>query len=148
MSKIYVNGTPAGWGSVYEWAGKYRSVILTKDGFVFAAAHLIPKLLGEYEEKYLRAYTPCEGMEKPTLIEALSVCHVEFIIIYPFRGGIGRLVRLLATVMALQANMPPLDFAVLESDKERYVSAIHAGHAGSYDPMRLLFDEILKSSLA
>ena len=102
--------------------------------------------MNEYDEKYLHAYSPCEGMNNSELIEALSICHVEFIIIHPFREGNGRLARLLATVMALQANMPPLDFEIMHSDKKGYISATHAGHAGEYNPMRKIFGEILSYS--
>ena len=48
--------------------------------------------------------------------------------------------------MALQAGMPVLDFEVIENDKERYIEAIHAGHAGDYEPMKFIFSEILDSS--
>ncbi len=133
-------------GSIYEWAGEYRSVNMSKDDFHFAAAHLIPKLMDEYEEKYLRVHTPCEGMVESDLIEALSSCHIEFIIVHPFREGNGRLARLLATVMALQVDMPPLDFNAMESDKDGYIKAIHAGHAGDSQPMKQIFAEVLSYS--
>jgi hypothetical protein len=48
---------------------------------------------------------------------------------------------------AMQAGMPPLDFEPMEKDKNRYVEAIHAGHAGDYEPMRLIFSEVLDFSL-
>jgi len=86
-------------------------------------------------------------MGDTALVEALGVCHIEFIIIHPFREGNGRLARLLATIMALQADKPPLDFEIINSDKERYIKAIHAGHAENYEPMRQIFDEILQYSL-
>jgi cell filamentation protein len=54
---------------------------------------------------------------------------------------------LLATVMALQAGMPALDFEQIEKDKSRYIEAIHAGHAGDYAPMKLIFSEVLDFSL-
>jgi cell filamentation protein len=43
--------------------------------------------------------------------------------------------------------MPPLDFEPMEKDKNRYVEAIHAGHAGDYEPMRLIISEVLDFSL-
>ncbi len=66
-------------GGIYEWAGKYRTVNVSKDDFHFAAANQIPRLIGEFDEKYLRIYTPCEGMSKSELIKALSICHIEYI---------------------------------------------------------------------
>jgi len=133
-------------GDVYEWAGEYRSVNMDKDGFLFAAAHLIPGLMQDYEEKYLSQYTPCVGFNAEQLITALSICHIEFIIIHPFREGNGRLARVLATVMALQAGIPLLDFTYLTGHMDDYVGAIHAGHAGNYAPMKSIFAIILNAS--
>jgi len=134
-------------GGVYEWAGEYRSVNISRAGFVFAAAHLIPKLMANFERDYLSIYTPCRGMNRDALIEAMAICHIEFIVIHPFREGNGRLGRVLSTVMALQADMPLLDFEILEKGKNRYIQAIHAGHAGDPEPMKQLFSEILEFSI-
>ena len=49
--------------------------------------------------------------------------------------------------MALQADMPLLDFEILEKGKNRYIQAIHAGHAGDPEPMKQLFSEILEFSI-
>jgi cell filamentation protein len=129
--------------TVYEWAGNYRTVNMSKGDFAFAAAHLIPKLMSEYEAKYLARFTPCNTMNRETLIEALAVCHIEFIIIHPFRDGNGRLGRLLAMIMALQAGMPPLDFEYIVGNKGDYIRAIHAGHAGDYEPIKFIFSRVL-----
>jgi hypothetical protein len=43
--------------------------------------------------------------------------------------------------------MPALDFEQIEKDKGRYIEAIHAGHAGDYAPMKLIFSEVLDFSL-
>jgi len=134
-------------GPIYEWAGHYRTVTMSKDGFPFAAVPQLAQLMKNFDQQYLQKYTPCDEMGRDELIDALALCHVEFIIIHPFRDGNGRLGRLLATVMALQAGMPPLDFEPIEKNKDRYVEAIHAGHAGDYEPMRLIFSEVLDFSL-
>jgi len=135
-------------GQIYEWAGSYRSVNMAKGDFLFAAAHLVPMLMQSYERDCLRRFTPCTGMTEKPLCEALAICHVEFILIHPFREGNGRLARVLATVMALQAGQPLLNFGLLEQDKERYIEAIQLGHAGDYLPMQRIFSEILAGSAA
>jgi len=86
-------------------------------------------------------------MNDEELIKAIAECHVEFIVIHPFREGNGRLGRVLSTVMALQADMPVLDFSILEKNNDRYFKAIHAGHAGDYEPMKLLFSDVLEYSI-
>jgi hypothetical protein len=46
--------------------------------------------------------------------------------------------------MALQADKPPLNFEHLVENKSDYIAAIHAGHAGDYEPMKTVFSSILK----
>lgn len=132
--------------SVYSWAGEFRTVNMQKGEFMFAAANLIPKLMIDFEKDFLVLYTPCEGFDQDKLIEALAICHVELIIIHPFREGNGRLSRVLATIMALQAGMPPLNFTYLSEHEAEYISAIHQGHAGNYEPMKRIFFEVLEAS--
>lgn len=132
-------------GNVYEWAGKYRSVNMGKGDFQFAAAHLIPKLMTKFEDKYLATFTPCNRMNEGELITALATVHVEFVLVHPFREGNGRLSRLLANVMALQAGQPVLDFTHLDEHKSEYFAAIQAG-LDDYEPMKEMFRQVLHAS--
>jgi cell filamentation protein len=52
---------------IYAWAGKYRTVNLEKDGFPFAAAAQIPRLMAAFERDELAAATPCVGMDREHL---------------------------------------------------------------------------------
>ena len=122
-------------GNLYEWAGDERSVNMAKGDFQFAAAGQIPQLLSKFEQEYLRHYTPCTDMSYEPLIEAIAVVHIEFILIHPFRDGNGRLSRLLADVMAVQAGHPPLDYSSWDENKDAYFSAIGQGMSMNYQPM-------------
>lgn len=122
-------------GNVYEWAGRERSVTMSKDGFAFAAAAQIPRLLKVFEKDCLAKYTPCLQLSKDNLAEAIAITHVEFILIHPFREGNGRIARLLADVMAVQAGSEPLDYSNWEESKEGYIQAIHRGMSMDYEPM-------------
>ncbi|MFV0282908.1 MAG: Fic/DOC family protein [Castellaniella sp.] len=130
-------------GNVYAWAGYERSVNMSKGGFPFAAADRIPTLLDDYDRRYLARYTPCFDMRRADLIEAISLTHVEFILIHPFREGNGRIARLLADVMAVQAGLGPLDYSPWESDRPHYILAIQMGLMGDYQPMRACVERIM-----
>ncbi len=132
-------------GNVYEWAGQYRSVNIGKGEFQFAAAHLVPKLMQDFNNKFLTIYTPCMGMDEKHLIDALANIHIEYILVHPFREGNGRLSRLLAVVMALQAGQPLLDFSYLDNNKNLYFSAIQEG-LDNAEPMKNLFRQVLYDS--
>lgn len=122
-------------GNVYAWAGQERSINVGKGGFQFATAGLLPSLLSDFENQCLRRWTPCGDLTPDELVTAIAVTHVELILIHPFREGNGRLSRLLADVMAVQAGHEPLDYSSWEQHKTAYIGAIHAGLSGDYSPM-------------
>lgn len=131
-------------GAIYPWAGEYRHVNMSKDGFPFAAAHLVPKLMDKFERSELKKYTPCNFSDEAQIIQALAIVHVEFILIHPFREGNGRLGRLLATIMGAQAGMPPLDFGGITGKKKlEYFAAVRAGLENNYAPMEQVFSAIV-----
>ena len=133
-------------GNVYAWAGQQRSVNMGKGDFHFAVAVQIPRLLKELDNKYLKKYTPCHQLDDETLVEAIAVVHVEFILIHPFREGNGRLSRLLANVMALQASKPELDFSAWDANRDAYFSAVQQGLDCNYEPMKQLVRQVLRDS--
>ena len=130
-------------GNVYAWAGVERSVNMGKDDFQFAAAAQVPRLLTVFERDCLARFTPCPDCDDAELAEAVAITHVEFILIHPFREGNGRLSRLLADVMVVQAGHEPLDYSAWDADKPVYFGAIHAGMAGDYAPMQRLVEVAL-----
>lgn len=132
-------------GNIYPWAGRYRTVNLSKGGFHFAASGQIPKLMGNLDKEILSARTPCAEMSEAHLAEALAIVHVELILIHPFREGNGRLSRLLASVMASQAGWPELDFTHWDRCKSQYIAAIQAG-LSDYESMKSLFKRALREA--
>ncbi len=134
-------------GNVYDWAGDFRSVNMSKDNFHFASARQVPRLMQELDRKYLSKYTPCYAMNADNLIHAIAVVHIEFILAHPFRDGNGRIVRLIVNVMALQAGFPELDFSILECKKEEYFRANQLGLSCNYEPLKKLFKQVLQNSV-
>lgn len=132
-------------GGIYDWAGRYRQVNMSKDGFPFAAARLVPNLMTDYARTILVAHTPCAGMDDACLAQALARTHAELILIHPFREGNGRLARLLNTMMALQAGLPMLDFdGIRGAVKQHYIAAIHAAQGNDYRPLEQVFAAVLR----
>jgi cell filamentation protein len=131
-------------GNLYDWAGEERSVNISKGDFHFAAAAQIPRLLEVFEQDCLACFTPCRTIAPGRLAEAIAVTHVELILIHPFREGNGRLARLLADVMAVQAGRDPLDYSLWDADKASYFSAIQDGLARNYEAMIGLVDRAIR----
>jgi cell filamentation protein len=135
-------------GNIYDWAGKYRQVNLAKGNFTFAASHAIPVLMAKFEKHCLDVYTPCRMTVRGDVVYALAVVHVELLLIHPFREGNGRLARMLSSLMALQAELPPLDFKLLKGrKKDDYFIAVRSGLDRNYEAMAKIFDEVIECSL-
>ena len=130
---------------IYAWAGNYRQVNLSKGDFPFAAANQIPRLMIEFEKGPLREYTPCRFTEMSEIARAIAVVHTELLLIHPFREGNGRVTRLLAVLMALQAGLPPLDFGNIKGRKrQEYFRAVQAGLDRDYKPMEEVFSAVIR----
>lgn len=135
-------------GPVYEWAGQYRQVTISKGGFTFALPKFIPQLMAEFEKNELNRYTPCIFADRKEQAQALAIVHTELLLIHPFREGNGRLSRLLAMLMGLQAGLPPLDFGEFEGErKEEYFAAVRKGLARDYQPMEKFFNAVISRTL-
>jgi len=134
-------------GRIYSWAGDYRQVNLSKDGFTFAMAPTIPTLMAEFERNQLNRCTPCHFGSRVAVAQALAEVHVELTLIHPFREGNGRLGRLLATLMGLQAGLPLLDFSEMAGwRRDEYFAAVRAGLDRDYQPMTRLFIDVIELS--
>ncbi len=122
-----------------------------KDGFPFAAPQYIANSTRNFEIKFLKKYTPCKFTKDEDLAFALGVVHVEFIIIHPFREGNGRVARLLANLMALQAersilNYEPIDRTINPTGYNDYIKAIHKGVDMDYKRIQNIFLDLLKAT--
>jgi cell filamentation protein len=135
-------------GSVYAWAGKVRTFNLSKQGFAFASAHLLPDLLDDFESDQLVRLTPFNPESMDELISGFAQVHVEFVLIHPFREGNGRIARLLIDVMACQAGIGPLDYSAWDQQRDQYFAAIRAGAVLDIAPMEELFRWVLPGSTA
>jgi cell filamentation protein len=135
-------------GNIYEWAGKYRQVKVSKEDFTFAFPEQIPNLMAEFEKGPLREFTPCHFKSHEGIARALAIVHTELVLIHPFREGNGRVARMLAILMSLQAGLPPLDFQdMITKDKEEYIRAIQIGVSGNYAPMEKVFADVIRKTL-
>lgn len=130
-------------GPIYEWAGQFRAVYLSKENFVFANAELIPKLMLNMEVNYFSRFSELQNLDSQALVSYMAETHVEFILIHPFREGNGRLSRLILDVIAVKAGYYPMDYSLWDENKDYYFKSIQAGLSGNINHMKRLVKDIL-----
>jgi cell filamentation protein len=68
--------------------------------------------------------------------------------IHPFREGNGKTARMLATLMGLQSELPPLDFGTMGGKRRKgYFAAVQAGMGGDYVPMEKILIAVVRRTL-
>ena len=130
-------------GHLYSFAGKYRTVNMSKGGFLFPAAQFISRSMETFEKEVLSTL-PNKYENKESLIKDIAIVHGELLFIHPFREGNGRTARILANLMARKQGYKGLNFDKID-DKVflKYVSAVQSVADKDYLPMekviKLLF---------
>lgn len=129
-------------GELYDFAGKWRTVNLSKGGFVFAAAQFLPETLAQFEKDFLQVLdNKYDSVEQ--LVIPIAKAHAEFLFIHPFREGNGRTARLLANLMFRRYGVEPPDWGKINDGRfEEYVRAVQQVANLNYDPMVSLFNSL------
>jgi cell filamentation protein len=120
------------FSTLYSWAGKTRTVEISKDGILFAASSQIPKALKELE-KIIKKNLPTQKNSKKEIADKLSVIHCEFNAIHPFREGNGRTIRLFLDLIAIHLKFEIVDFG--KTEKTDYIQACISGMSKNYSNM-------------
>lgn len=142
---------------IYQWAGNYRQVNLSKEDFTFPPASLqdgspnIQRLMEGFEEEILRKYASLRKGEDLTKVgKAIAIVHGEFEMVHPFREENGRIGRLIADLIALQAGYPPLIFDIEGKPKNRriYFEAMKEVFVNkNYGPLTDVVEKAIKMGL-
>jgi cell filamentation protein len=138
-------------GEIYEWAGAYRSVELSKGGFRWPPAHLVSDNMAVLERGLLQEHTPCRPQLLSEVARRMAEVHAELLLIHPFREGNGRLSRWMAALMAMQAGYAPPLFRFqgrgAKSNQSRYLDAVKRGYLQDYDSLAGFFFEAMQRRL-
>jgi len=131
------------FGKNYSWAGELRTVNLTKGDFTWPPPQHISNALKEFGQTKLRRLTPVSPEAPENIPRALAEVHADLLIIHPFRDGNGRVARMVANLMALQASHIPPNYGFSgkgsQKNKLRYLNAVRQGYVENYDPLTRFF---------
>jgi len=135
-------------GELYEWAGKYRTLELSKGNFTWPPAQLVSHNMMRFEAGLLREHTPCAPAELPEVARRIAEVHAELLFIHPFREGNGRLARWLADFMALQAGRVIQEYGLegrgWRNKRASYLEEVTKGYVRDYGALTDFFREVLE----
>lgn len=127
--------------TLYAWAGKVRTVDISKDGMLFAPVKYLHHSLKEFEA-ILQKQLPTSSDSKDTAAKKLAIIHNEFNVIHPFREGNGRTIRLLLDLLVGNSGYQPIDWS--KKPDAEYLTACIAGASGRHGAMTQIIKKGLK----
>lgn len=129
---------------VYEFAGQYRSVNISKGSFPFPAAQFLPQSMSALERDLLRKL-PVNWPTSAALVRDVAQVHAELLFIHPFREGNGRTARVLANLMAYKNGSASFEWEKLAEPMQfnAYVRAVQAAASMNYQLMERVITGVL-----
>jgi cell filamentation protein len=135
-------------GHLYGWAGRYRTVDMSKGGFTWPPAMRVEQNMAFIERETFKVKTPCRPGPLERVAHDMAEVHAELLLVHPFREGNGRLARWVADLMALQAGnpLPAYRFAGrgAEAEKKRYLAAVKMGYQKDYEALAVFFADAIE----
>ena len=128
------------FSDLYDWAGKLRTINISKKGTVFCK-HDELETIGRLKFERLRSLDYLCGMSADRFLDELAELYHELNMLHPFREGNGRTLRLFITLLVRNAGHDT-DFAGCDSDMLS-IATIKAAQ-GDITLLRSVFEEIIQ----
>lgn len=126
---------------VYDWAGKLRTVTISKAYTTFLPAHMFVTGI-PYCERALADDHYLRELGHQQFVERMSVHYDDFNALHPFREGNGRTQRFFWNLVARDAGWQ-FDWRLI-GKQENDVASARAMLAGDHAPLIRMFDKIVK----
>ena len=129
---------------VYAFAGNFRTVNISKQGFMFPTARFLDQSMQEFQTEILnKLLNEYVKLDSGLFIEDLARVHAELLYIHPFREGNGRTARVLLNLMLRKNGWEPLDFSKMNEELfQQYVIAVQSSAMKNYEPMKKVIEQL------
>ena len=132
------------FGDLYDWAGRWRSVWISKPGTTWPAPDFLDANMLAYEQNVLRKFPANDLNDDSAFCAAVGEIQGEFLVIHPFREGNARTIKLTTNLLAAQTGRPLLVYDQIDEGQRQYIEAAKAAFKRDYAPMV----EIIRRALA
>ena len=132
------------FGDIYDWAGEYRTVDMSKKGTIFAEAENVEKLMSNCFKR-LNDKNLFQGLKFDEFVDEFVDFYCVTNMIHPFREGNGRTQRLFLTQL-INKNGYDIDFSEIDTD-ELLIATIQSAN-GVTDYLKDIFKYAIKNKTA
>lgn len=134
------------FGDLYDWAGRWRTVWISKPGITWPPPDFLDKSMAEYERTNLARWSAGAIQDDATFCQAAGEIQGEFLTIHPFREGNARTIKLLTDLLAAQTGRPLLAYDNSPSGADAYIMAAKKAFRRDYGLLIKLIGEALERS--
>lgn len=134
------------FGDLYDWAGRWRTVWISKPGITWPSPDFIEQHMRDWEERVLKRHPANSLTEDGRFCQAVAEIQGEFLVIHPFREGNARTVKLFTDLLAAETGRPLLVYEKTEAGQQRYARAADAAFKRDYAPMTQLIRAALQAA--
>lgn len=129
------------FGNLYDWAGRWRTVTISKPGVTWPPPDYLDEAMMEFEREVLLSYPASSLTTDQEFCKALGHIQGEFLAIHPFREGNARTIKLVTNLLAVQTCRLPLAFDSSDEGRDRYIDAAKAAMLKEYGLMIALMKD-------
>ena len=127
------------FGDLYEWAGRWRTLNISKPGAVWPAAAFLDSSMQGLERDVLSKHPARMLAADAEFCRAAGEIQGEFLAIHPFREGNARTIKLMTNLLAAQTGRPPLVYDQSDEGAQRYIAAASAALLKkNYQPLNVI----------
>lgn len=132
------------FGDIYDWAGEYRTVDMSKKGTIFAEAENVENLMSNCFKR-LNDKNLFQGLKFDDFIDDFVDFYCVTNMIHPFREGNGRTQRVFLNQL-INKNGYDIDFFEIDTD-ELMIATIQSAN-GVTDYLKDIFKYAIKNKTA
>ena len=132
------------FGELYEWAGRWRTVTISKPGAVWPPPDFLDPAMEAFERQVLGKFRAGSLQSDEQFCSAAGEIQGEFLAIHPFREGNARTIKLMTNLLAAQTGRPLLPYDDSDEGSSWYIEAAEAAILKDYRPMA----EVIRGALA
>lgn len=135
------------FGELYDWAGRWRTIQISKPGAIWPAAQFLDLSMASFERQVLAKYPATSLAEDVAFCAASSEIQGEFLSIHPFREGNARTIKLMNNLLAAQTGRPLLAYDMSSAGQYSYIDAARASLAKQdYKPLEMIIRQALETA--